>query len=72
MQQYMILVPVLVLFVLGLGIALRSGAVASDPGDGMLSIMAGNFSSLVVRVFGYLAALMLVQHVIGFRRFPGW
>lgn len=72
MQDYLILLPVLLLMVVGAAIALRSGAVAEIKNESGLGLIAGNFSSMVVRVVGYLAALGLVERVIGSPTLFGW
>lgn len=72
MSNYMILLPVLGLFLIGLAIALRSGDIAAEVGSGGLHSLAGNTSAMFVRVVGYLAAIFAVQQVIGTPSFLNW
>lgn len=76
MRDFLILIPVVVLFTLGVFIALRSGTgtISGQPNsDGTgVRLVAGNFSSLLMRFVGYLAVLIAVQHFIGFPSFFIW
>jgi hypothetical protein len=65
MTDYMVLFLILGLFLLGGMIALKSGGV------GFRGI-AGNFSAMLLRIVGYLAALFAVQHAIGFPSYLSW
>ncbi len=73
MRDMMILAPILLLFGVGLFIALGSGDRSEDKRRaGRMHALAGNFSSAALRVVGYLALLMMVQHVVGFPLFSAW
>lgn len=72
MQDYLILLPVLLLIVVGVVIALQSGEVSEIKNGRGLGQMAGNFSSLLVRVVGYLTAIGLVERIIGSPTLFGW
>jgi hypothetical protein len=65
MKEYMVLFPILGLFLLGGLIALKSGGV------GFRGI-AGNFSAMLLRVVGYLAALFALQQAIGIPSYLSW
>ena len=63
--------PILVLFLSGAWIAARSGVDQVRSGRDLWRI-AGNFSGVLLRVAGYVAVLMVVQHFIGMRSTFGW
>jgi hypothetical protein len=63
--------PVVLLLVLGAAIALRSGVEDLETGRDFRQI-AGNLSQMVLRVVGYVAALLAVQYFIGLRPSLGW
>jgi hypothetical protein len=73
MSHYFILVPIALLFILGAFIALRSGSEdvlgPRDANAGGVRLIASNFSSMILRVAGYLALLLALQ---GFVRFPSF
>ena len=64
MLHYIVLAPILSLFVLGLFITLRSGFVGANSMDG-IKVIAGNFWAMVIRVVCYLAGLFMLQQVLG-------
>lgn len=68
LRSLMIVGPILGLLMLGLYIALRSG-VGSLRTHQDLERLAVNFSSLVLRVVGYIAGILAVQRYIGY---PLW
>ncbi len=65
------LVPILFLLVIGGVIAIRSGVhrLASRQGAGVLM---SNASQVVLRILGYVAALLVVHEWIGIRPGLGW
>ena len=63
--------PILALFMGGVWIAARSGVDRITSGRDLLQI-AGNVSGVLLRVAGYVAVLMVVQHFIGLRPTFGW
>lgn len=64
MVQYIVLVPIISLFVLGLFITLRSGAVGVNSIGG-IKVIAGNFWAMVIRIVCYLAGLFMLQQFLG-------
>ena len=67
----LIVAPILVLLTVGGLIALKSGVSHVSTGQDFLKV-AGNFSQLLLRVAGYVIALLLVQYFIGMRPSLGW
>ncbi len=68
---FLILGPILLLLVVGAIITLRSGVRALETGRDYLR-MVGNLSQMILRVVGYVAVLLAVQHLIGLRPSLGW
>jgi hypothetical protein len=68
---FLILGPILLLLVVGAIITLRSGVRALETGRDYLQ-MVGNLSQMILRVVGYVAVLLAVQHLIGLRPSLGW
>ncbi len=66
-----VFVPIAALLLGGGFIALRSGVTQLSTGQDFLKV-AGNFSHLVLRVAGYVAALIILQYCIGLRPSLGW
>jgi autonomous glycyl radical cofactor GrcA len=66
-----IVVPIIVLLSVGGLIALKSGVTHVSTGQDLLKV-AGNFSQLVLRVAGYVIALIVLQYFIGMRPTLGW
>ena len=64
MVHYIVLAPILSLFLLGLFITLRSGVVGANTID-RIKLITGNFWSMVIRVVCYLAGLFMLQQVLG-------
>jgi hypothetical protein len=62
---------ILMLFLVGLTIALQSGNVDSSRPQGTRRLL-GNLSSVLVRVFGYVAGFWLVQQIMGVPTQLGW
>lgn len=60
-----------VLIVLGAVIALRSGVGEFSNRRDYLKV-AGNLSQMVLRIVGYVAILITLQHMIGLRSSLGW
>ncbi len=70
-STFLIVAPILVLLTVGGLIALRSGVSEVSTGQDFLKV-ASNFSQLLLRVAGYIVALLLVQYFIGMRPSLGW
>ena len=70
-EGFLIIVPILFLLAVGAIIALRSGVGELQTGRDYLQI-AGNLSQMILRVVGYVAILLAVQHLIGLRPSLGW
>jgi hypothetical protein len=68
---FLIIGPILLLLAVGAIIALRSGVRALETGRDYLQ-MVGNLSQMILRVVGYVAVLLAVQHLIGLRPSLGW
>ena len=66
-----ILAPIILLLVVGAGIALRSGVHDLSTGHGYLQI-AGNLSRMLLRVACYVVILLTLQSLIGLRPSLGW
>ena len=67
----LIVAPIMVLLTIGGLIALKSGVSHVSTGQDLLKV-AGNFSQLLLRVIGYVIALILLQYFIGMRPSLGW
>lgn len=67
----LIVVPILVLLTAGGLIALKSGVTHVSTGQDFLRV-ASNFSQLVLRIAGYMIALILLQYCVGMRPSLGW
>ncbi len=65
------LVPILLLLLVGASIAIRSGVHRLTLRQDFRQVM-GNLSQIVLRVLGYVAALLLVHQWIGIRPGLGW
>jgi hypothetical protein len=76
MKESLILAPIVLLFSVGVFIALRSGsgetAGTSTEANGGVRLVAGNFSALLLRVVGYIAVLAAVQFFVGFPTIFMW
>ncbi len=70
-EGLLILVSIGVLLVVGAAIALRSGVGELSTGRDYLQI-ARNLSRMVLRIAGYVAILLALQHLIGLRPSLGW
>jgi hypothetical protein len=65
------IVPIVVLLLVGGLIALRSGT--DRPSSGLtFPQIARNISQMVLRVAGYVAVLLALQHFVGQRPMLGW
>jgi hypothetical protein len=64
------LVPISLLLLLGVAIAIRSGVHQIGTRQDFGQVM-GNLSQIVLRVLGYVAALLLVNQFVGMRGL-GW
>ncbi|MDR3639479.1 MAG: hypothetical protein P4L84_37105 [Isosphaeraceae bacterium] len=71
LSPLLVLVPIAGLFALGFIVALRSGLAGLSRGQD-LRVLALNFTSVVLRVAGYLAGLFVVQRMIGAPLELGW
>ncbi len=65
------LVPISLLLVVGVAIAIRSGVHRVGTRQDFGQVM-GNLSQIVLRVLGYVAALLLVNQFVGMGRGLGW
>jgi hypothetical protein len=65
------IVPILLLLSVGGLIAVRSGGDRPATGRDFRQI-ARNFSQMILRVAGYVAVLLALQHWIGQRPMLGW
>ena len=63
MSQYLVLLPVVLLFALGLFITLQSGPLGTKSVRG-LRVVAENFWAMMIRVFCYLAGLLMLQEIL--------
>ena len=61
---------ILSLFVVGLAIVLKSGAVAV--GADRSRLILANLSQMVITLAGCFLALGMIQQIIGFRLSPAW
>lgn len=66
-----ILGPIIGLFVLGSGLALRSGVMSLSTGQGLRQLME-NLSQMIVLVGVYLIVLVVIQEMVGFRLGAIW
>lgn len=66
-----IVVPIMGLLTVGGLIALKSGVSHVSTGQDLLKV-AGNFSQMLLRVAGYVIALIVLQYFIGMRPSLGW
>lgn len=66
-----VIVPIMFLLIVGGVIALKSGVSQVSTGQDFLKV-ASNFSQLLLRVAGYVVALILLQYFIGMRPSLGW
>jgi hypothetical protein len=62
---------ILMLFLVGLMVALQSGNVDRSRPLGTRRLL-GNLSSVLIRVFGYLAGFWVVQQIMGVPTQLGW
>ena len=62
---------ILVLFLVGLTVALQSGNVDRSRPQGARRLL-GNLSSVLIRVFGYVAGFWVVQQIMGVPMKLGW
>jgi hypothetical protein len=67
----LITLPIIFLLIVGAVITLRSGVHDLSTGRGYVQV-AGNLSQMMLRVVGYVAVLLAVQHMIGLRPSLGW
>jgi hypothetical protein len=65
------LIPILLLLVIGGGIALQSGVRKLAFPDGARQV-AGNLTKIVLRLLAYVVVIMLLQYSIGLRPHLGW
>jgi hypothetical protein len=65
------LVPIVLLLLVGGAIAIRSGVHRVGSRQDFRQVM-GNLSQILLRVLGYIAALLLVHQWIGIRPGLGW
>jgi hypothetical protein len=70
-EGILITLPIIFLLIVGAVITLRSGVHDLSTGRGYVQV-AGNLSQMILRVFGYVAILLAVQHMIGLRPSLGW
>jgi hypothetical protein len=68
---FLILIPVVVLLLIGAAIALRSGVQELKTGSDYLEV-ATNLSHMILRIAGYVIALLAVQYLVGLRPSLGW
>jgi glucose uptake protein GlcU len=71
MKELFIVGVILALFLVGVGIALKSGD-DGQKAENRLRVLAGNFSALLLRVAGYVAGLIAVQRAIGSPSMLDW
>jgi hypothetical protein len=69
--EYLILVPIAFLLLVGVVIALRSGAGDPDSGQDRMRLFR-NLTQMLLRIAAYVAILMTLQHLIGLRPSLGW
>jgi hypothetical protein len=65
------IIPILLLLLVGGAIAIPSG-VRQLASSQDLRHLAGNLSGIVLRVLGYVAALLMVHEWVGLRSVFGW
>jgi hypothetical protein len=70
-EGFVILVPIILLMVVGAVITLRSGVGRLNTGRDYIQV-AGNLSQMILRIAGYVAMLLALQHLIGLRPSLGW
>jgi hypothetical protein len=70
-EGFFIVVSIALLLGVGLAIALRSGVRELNTGKDYLQA-AGTLSKILLRIAGYVAVLLAVQHLIGLRPSFGW
>jgi hypothetical protein len=67
----LIIVPVAILLMVGGMITLYSGVTHVTTGKDLVKV-AGNFSQMLLRIAGYVVALLAIQYWIGLRPTLGW
>jgi hypothetical protein len=70
-EGILITLPIIFLLIVGAVITLRSGVHDLSTGRGYVQV-AGNLSHMMLRVVGYVAIFLAVQHMIGLRPSLGW
>jgi hypothetical protein len=65
------IVPILLLLSVGVLIAVKSGVNRSSSRNDFRQV-AGNVTQVVLRLMGYVGALLALQYVIGLRPGLGW
>lgn len=68
---FLVSLPVVILLIVGAVIALRSGVDELETNRDYRQI-AKNLSQMILRVVGYVAVLLAVQHLVGMRSTLGW
>jgi hypothetical protein len=71
LEGLFIILPIILLLLVGAGIAVRSGVGEVTTGRDYLRI-AGNVSAMLLRIAGYVVVFLAVQHLIGLRPSLGW
>ena len=70
-REAWILVPILLLLLVGGAIAIRSGVHHLASRQDFRQVI-GNLSQILLRILGYIAALLVVHEWIGIRPGLGW
>jgi hypothetical protein len=65
LQVVFVLGPILGLLLVGFLVSLRSETVSLSSPRG-IKLFLGHLSRVLIRVFGYVAGLLAVQHLVGF------
>lgn len=74
MKDYMILIPIFGLFLVGLFITLKSGFASGSRSKVVdrTRIVSENFYAMFLRIIGYIAGLVVVEQVLGMPSLIGW
>jgi hypothetical protein len=70
-REAWILVPILLLLLIGVAIAIQSGVHRVASRQDFRQVI-GNLSQILLRILGYIAALLVVHEWIGIRPGLGW
>jgi hypothetical protein len=70
-EGFVIILPIVLLLAAGAIIALRSGVHDLSTSRDYL-VVAGNLSQMLLRIIGYVAVFLALQHVVGLRSSLGW